>query len=75
MEIDDDSCVRSTYRMHQFEKHKADGCPDAGFRSADVHQHDLQRTVFSGSKYAACRNEHTDGNRHRISDAAILKLC
>ena len=33
------------------------------------------RTVFSGSKYAACRNEHTDGNRHRISDAGILKLC
>ena len=37
---------------------------------------DLQRYQYSmAANDAACRNEHTDGNRHRISDAAILKLC
>ena len=49
-DVEKDGDVVTISTVAQFEKAKADVVLMLDLGTADVHQHDLQRTVFSGSK-------------------------
>lgn len=74
-DVEKDGDVVTISTVAQFEKAKADVVLmlDLGQQMYTSMTYSVQYSL--AANYAACRNEHTDGNRHRISDAAILKLC
>lgn len=74
-DVEKDGDVVTISTVAQFEKAKADVVLmlDLGQQMYTSMTYSVQYSLAANMQRAG--NEHTDGNRHRISDAAILKLC